>query len=146
MSFLYTFRRRYKTETHKKRFNFAIKKMTNTIIALFTNKCPNCTKGKVFKNGLFNMGFGFPKMNATCSNCNFKFEKEPGFFFGAMFVNYALGCAEALITYFIVAPFFEKTFDLRIFPIIGIVILVLSIFNIKLSRLIWIYLFKNYSR
>ncbi len=85
-------------------------------------------------------------MHKNCPNCNFKFEKEPGFFFGAMFVNYALGCAEALIIYFIATPFFDKTFDLRIFPIIGVTILTLSIFNIKLSRLIWIYIFKNYSK
>lgn len=75
-----------------------------------------------------------------------KFEKEPGFFFGAMFVNYALGCAEALITYFLVSPFFEKTFDLRIFPIIVVVMLSLAIVNIKLSRLIWIYAFKDYQK
>ncbi|VXB50806.1 conserved hypothetical protein [Flavobacterium sp. 9AF] len=120
--------------------------MTLTLLNLFKNRCPNCTKGKVFKNGLFNIGFGFPKMNTNCPNCNFKFEKEPGFFFGAMFVNYALGCAEALLTYFVANPFFKATFDLRIFPIIGIVILALSIFNIKLSRLIWIYIFKNYKK
>lgn len=84
-------------------------------------------------------------MNEYCPNCNTKFEKEPGYFFGAMFVNYGLGCAEALATYFIVAPFFDETFDLRIFPIIGLVILSLAIVNLKLSRLIWIYIFKNYS-
>ena len=32
-------------------------------------------------------------------------KKEPGFFFGAMFVSYGLGVAEALITYFICMPF-----------------------------------------
>ena len=73
------------------------------------------------------------------------FEKEPGFFFGAMFVSYGLGVAEALITYFICMPFFEETFDLRIIPIIGVVILSLTLVNIKLSRIIWIYMFKDYS-
>ncbi|CAM3985308.1 MULTISPECIES: DUF983 domain-containing protein [Flavobacterium] len=120
--------------------------MIDTLKNLFSNKCPNCSKGKVFKNGLINFGLGFPKMHKNCPNCDFKFEKEPGFFFGAMFINYALGAAEALITYLIAFSFFEKTFDLRIFPIIGVVIIGLSIFNIKLSRLIWIYMFKNYSK
>lgn len=120
--------------------------MTNNIIGILKNECPNCSKGKVFRNGLINFGLGFPKMNDNCPNCNFKFEKEPGFFFGAMFVNYALGAAEALITYFLVFSFFEKTFDLRIFPIIVFVIILFSILNIKLSRMIWIYIFKNYSK
>ena len=84
-------------------------------------------------------------MNEYCSHCEFKFEKEPGYFFGAMFVNYALGVAEGLITYFIAHQFFEETFDLRIIPIIGTVLLSLCFFNIRLSRMIWIYMFKNYS-
>ena len=36
-------------------------------------------------------------MHKNCPNCSFKFEKEPGFFFGAMFINYALGAAETLV-------------------------------------------------
>jgi hypothetical protein len=84
-------------------------------------------------------------MHENCSICGTKFEKEPGFFFGAMFVSYGLGVAEALITYFICMPFFEETFDLRIIPIIGVVILSLTLVNIKLSRIIWIYMFKEYS-
>ena len=28
------------------------------------------------------------KMNLDCSNCGFKFEREPGYFVGAMYINY----------------------------------------------------------
>ena len=85
--------------------------MWSTIKNIFTNKCPNCSKGKVFADKSFYFSMGFPKMNKTCSHCGFTFEKEPGFFFGAMFVSYAIGVGEALITYFLTRPFFEKTFD-----------------------------------
>jgi uncharacterized protein (DUF983 family) len=119
--------------------------MFNNIYHILRNDCPNCKNGKVFRDKSFYFSIGFPKMNPFCSNCNFKFEKEPGYFFGAMFVNYALGVGEGLITYFIAHPFFEETFDLRIIPIISIVLLLLSCLNIRLSRMIWIYLFKNYS-
>ena len=119
--------------------------MLKTIISMFGNKCPNCNKGNIFEKGLLHFSFSFPKMHENCSNCGTKFEKEPGFFFGAMFVSYGLGVAEALMTYFICMPFFEETFDLRIIPIIGVVILSLTLVNIKLSRIIWIYMFKEYS-
>lgn len=119
--------------------------MLTNLINILNNKCPNCHNGSVFKHHLLHFRFTFPKMNEKCSHCDFKFEKEPGFFFGAMFVSYGVGVAEALITYFIASLFFDKTFDLRIIPIIGIVIITLTRFNIKLSRIIWIYLFKNYS-
>lgn len=118
--------------------------MWSTIKNIFTNKCPNCAQGAVFADKSFYFSLGFPKMNKACSHCGFTFEKEPGFFFGAMFVSYAIGVAEALITYFITRPFFEKTFDLKIFPIIMVVLLLLTSFNIRLSRMIWIYIFKNY--
>ncbi|MEC4005710.1 DUF983 domain-containing protein [Flavobacterium sp. SUN052] len=116
-----------------------------SLVHILKNECPNCNKGKVFSDNFF-FSLGFPKMNKHCSNCNFKFEKEPGYFFGAMFVNYAITVGEALITFFISSLFFEKTFDFRVLYIIGFVILLLASFNIRLSRMIWIYAFKNYSR
>ena len=38
----------------------------------------------------------------------------PGFFFGAMYVSYALGIIEALLTYAIGRLFYDTVFDLRI--------------------------------
>jgi uncharacterized protein (DUF983 family) len=119
--------------------------MSKAIIHILKNECPNCYKGKVFNDKNFFFSVGFPKMNEYCGNCHFKFEKEPGYFFGAMFVNYALTVGEGLVTYGIAHQFFTKTFDLRIIPIISVVIIGLCFFNIRLSRMIWIYLFKNYS-
>lgn len=119
--------------------------MLNNLMNILNNKCPNCHKGDVFKHNLLHFSFSFPKMHDKCNHCNTKFEKEPGFFFGAMFVSYGVGVAEAIVTYFISSLFFEKNFDLRTIPIIAIVIICMTRFNIKLSRMIWIYLFKNYS-
>lgn len=119
--------------------------MLNSLSHILKNECPNCNKGKVFADKSFFFSLGFPKMNTYCSNCNIKFEKEPGFFFGAMFVNYAITVGQALTTFFIASQFFEKSFDFRILYIIAAVILTLSFFNIRLSRMIWIYLFKDYS-
>ncbi len=36
-------------------------------------------------------------MNPTCSVCGHRFEREPGFFQGAMYVSYALGIGEAFV-------------------------------------------------
>ena len=82
-------------------------------------------------------------MNKKCKHCGYSFEKEPGFFIGAMYVSYALGVVQALLTYFIGRVFYEGTFDLRIVPWIALVLVVLSSFNMRLSRTIWIYLFKR---
>ncbi|WP_091083682.1 DUF983 domain-containing protein [Flavobacterium gillisiae] len=119
--------------------------MSNSLVHILNNDCPNCLKGKVFKEKSIFFKFSFPKMNEYCPNCNFKFEKEPGYFFGAMYVNYGLSVAQGIATYLIAHFFFEQTFDLRMIPIIMAVMLALSPFNIRLSRLLWIYMFKNYS-
>ena len=84
-------------------------------------------------------------MNKFCPHCNFKFEKEPGYFFGAMYVNYGLTVAESIATYIIAQFFFEETFDFRIIPIIAFVIIAMASFNIRFSRILWIYMFRNYS-
>lgn len=112
---------------------------------ILNNECPNCHKGKVFNEKNIFVNVKLPKMNKTCSNCGFRFEKEPGFFFGAMYVNYGLTCAEAIATYCVAQLFFEKTFDLTIIPIIALVIILLTPFNLRFSRLVWIYMFRNYS-
>ena len=119
--------------------------MTNAIVHILNNDCPHCEKGKVFKEKNIFFNFGFPKMNEYCPNCHNKFEKEPGYFFGAMYVNYGLTVAQSIATYVIAQFFFTETFDLRIIPIIAVVIISMASFNIRLSRLLWIYIFKNYS-
>lgn len=119
--------------------------MFSTLYHILKNECPNCHKGQVFADKSFFFSLGFPKMHSHCSRCHTKFEKEPGYFFGAMFVNYAITVGEALLTYFIASLFFEESFDQRILLIIGVVILTLACFNIRLSRMIWMYALKNYA-
>jgi hypothetical protein len=81
-------------------------------------------------------------MNEYCSHCHYKFEKEPGYFFGAMYVNYGLTVAQSIATYGIAPLSFRKGL-FEIIPIIAFVIIALASFNIRLSRLLWIYMFKN---
>jgi uncharacterized protein (DUF983 family) len=110
------------------------------VFNILTNKCPNCRKGKVFHNSnLFTFLPG--KMNNECPVCKLDFSKEPGFYWGAMYVSYALGVAEAFITYFICRLAGTEAFDLLNLWIIFGAILVLAPFNYRLSRLVWLYIF-----
>ena len=110
------------------------------IINVLKCKCPNCIDGKMFYNlGNFLL-FKAPKMNAICKECSFKFEKEPGFFFGAMFVSYALVAAEMIAC----AVLFRLILDFSYINVIIIAItmaVLLSTFNFRVSRSIWIYMF-----
>ncbi|MFV8354255.1 hypothetical protein [Flavobacterium sp. XS2P14] len=56
-------------------------------------------------------------------------------FFGAMNIDYGLTVAQGIATYVIAKFFFKETFDLRIIPIIAMVIFAMASTNIRLSRL-----------
>lgn len=60
--------------------------------AFVAAKCPRCRVGKVFSGPTY--GFRIQKMNEFCPHCSLKFEREPGYFYVAMFVSYAMNVAE----------------------------------------------------
>lgn len=109
------------------------------IYSILTNKCPNCRKGLIYKDKNIHFNFSTNRMNNKCDNCGFKFEKEPGFFFGAMYVSYILGIVEAVIVFIICRLFYESVFDVSIIVWISLAIILLSSFNMRVSRIIWIY-------
>jgi len=103
-------------------------------------KCPNCKKGKMFSNRGNILLFKIPEMKTKCEVCDFKFEKEPGFFFGAMFVSYALAVGQMIISLVIFWQIIDFS-PLKVFIIIALIALLLSTLNYKISRSIWVHLF-----
>lgn len=57
-------------------------------------KCPRCRKGEIFTGSAYS--YKLQKTNVYCPHCNLKFEREPGFFYVAMFVSYAMNVAEII--------------------------------------------------
>lgn len=110
---------------------------------ILSNKCPNCKEGHIYSKKNIYFNFFSNKMNKECKKCGYKFEKEPGFFFGAMYVSYALNVAEALVVFILGRLFFESVYDMRIIFWIGLTLLLLSAFNMRISRIIWIYLMRK---
>ncbi|MFY0606872.1 MAG: DUF983 domain-containing protein [Cyclobacteriaceae bacterium] len=60
--------------------------------AVLEGKCPQCREGDMFKYSLWRFG-KFNAIHTNCEKCNLRFEREPGFFYGAMYVSYALSVA-----------------------------------------------------
>lgn len=54
-------------------------------------RCPVCGDGPLFR-GLF-------AMHERCPSCSVKFEREPGFFLGSIYINYGLTSLIAAIVY-----------------------------------------------
>ncbi|MEM9390236.1 MAG: DUF983 domain-containing protein [Bacteroidota bacterium] len=60
--------------------------------AILHGKCPRCRSGNMFITSAYKLS-GFQKMNKNCPSCGLQFEREPGFFFGAMYISYAFSVA-----------------------------------------------------
>lgn len=109
------------------------------LIKMFSGKCPHCEKGQVFyKNGnpfLIQM----PKMHSHCQECGHRFEREPGYFFGAMYVSYAIAVAE-MVAIFVISRLFVTDLLNSFIIMAGISVFLMTI-NFKYSRLIWMYIF-----
>ena len=99
---------------------------TSKFVAIATSKCPKCRRGDVFSGTLY--GFNFQETNERCSHCGMKFEIEPGYFYGAMYVSYAFVVAEmlnvGLLTFLITGN--DSSPWLYISTIIGAILLTIS--------------------
>ncbi|MDZ4747761.1 MAG: DUF983 domain-containing protein [Saprospiraceae bacterium] len=111
------------------------------ISSIFKMTCPRCRQSKLFEAP---MQFSKPlAMNKKCSVCGQKFEPEPGFYFGAMFISYiflaffSLGLTGLLVFYF------HQSVDFS-FLILLLILGVMFIWNLRFSRSIWIHLVVKY--
>ena len=110
------------------------------LVHILKDQCPVCHQGKVFRNSnLFS--FKSEVMNTECPVCHLDFNKEPGFYWGSMYASYGLAVMEAFMTYIICRICGTEPFVfLNLWIILG-VMLVLSPFNFRMARLIWLYIF-----
>ena len=98
--------------------------------------CPRCRIGSIFRYSIFR---GFPKMNERCPVCDLKFEREPGYFLGAMYVSYALGLVT--VTIFAALLWWVTGWWITKDTIWGVVLFLPLAPTLTLfSRVLWIYL------
>lgn len=112
------------------------------LYSIFRLKCPQCHLGDLFVNqNPYSLKYFFD-MPKRCSNCNLRYEHEPGFFFGAMFVSYALSIIIAGLTWLFLS-LLGVGFKKIIWAVVGVLIVATPVL-FKLSRAIWLNIFFNY--
>jgi len=103
-------------------------------------KCPRCHKGDIFTGNAY--AFRLQKTNINCSHCNLKFEREPGFFYVAMFVSYAMNVAEIITigvaSYILGLPLIYENLWYYV-SLILLGVLLLSPINYRYSRVILLH-------
>lgn len=120
-------------------------KKGNKLYSIFTGSCPKCHQESMYINkNAYVLSYTL-KMHERCSNCNTKYNIEPTFFYGSMYVSYPVGIAFA-VTAFVISYYFlglgiNISFIAIIFTMIGCLPIIL-----RLSRNIWINIFMSYDK
>lgn len=115
----------------------------NYLLSLLRLKCPQCRSGKMFSNAPYAL-IGFPKVLERCPNCKVKFSQEPSFFYGSMYVSYALGVGLAIVVFFLLYFLGWVQSPTPIFIAIVVVISILSPYIYQLSKVMWASFFIPY--
>ncbi|QIE59357.1 DUF983 domain-containing protein [Rasiella rasia] len=115
------------------------------IYSIFTGTCPVCQSHSMYTHSnAYNFSETL-KMHENCPHCNTKFKIEPSFFYGAMYVSYAVGVAIAVAA-FVIAYFFIGLDRLATFFVITGTLLVLLPLILRVSRNIWINMFFAFNK
>jgi len=117
----------------------------DVLYATVANKCPRCHKGKVFEN---NNPYSFHngvKMNIHCPSCGLKYERETGYFYGAMFVSYALQVGLFIVLFALNTLWWNLSSAIILSIIIASIIAVFPI-TFRWSRILWIGMFTAYDK
>lgn len=83
-------------------------------------------------------------MHEACTSCGFNYQPEPGFYFGAGYVSYALTTAIAIAVFVLLLPFFNWEEEWIYFTAIGGSIVLSFPLVFRFSRSIWMNFFFGY--
>lgn len=104
-------------------------------------KCPHCHEGEFFKS---RNPYDLKNMSAThdyCPKCKRKLYLEPGFYYGAMYVSYALSVAH-VITFWVASLVLGIDLGFWNFIIfVGTFLIALTPLYYALSKIIWANMF-----
>lgn len=112
------------------------------IYSILQNKCPKCQEGRFFKDNNILHLKNIRKMNSHCPNCGFKYEIEPSFFYGAMYISYGLSVGLGIFTFIVL--YLLGINLLTIFISIFAVLVVFTPIMLRLARLIYANMFIQY--
>lgn len=114
------------------------------LYSIFKFKCPHCHEGDFFvSNNPYQLKYA-GDIHKKCKACNRKLSMEPGFYYGAMYVAYALGVAFSVSLVVAIYVLFPET-EMEIYIITVLSGLVAAgPWLYALSKIIWANLFWSY--
>ena len=113
--------------------------------SILTGSCPKCQEESMYKSkNMFNPEYTI-KMNEQCSHCGTRYKIEPSFFYGSMYVSYAVGVAFGVAAFVVFYFFLKTSLKVAFMGICGTLLALMPII-MRLSRNIWINFFISYDK
>jgi uncharacterized protein (DUF983 family) len=105
------------------------RRLRRAVIRAVRLRCPRCGVGNLFAS--------FVKMHESCPSCALRFEREHGFFVGAIYVNYACTVLVALSSAFALEIFTPMPLGWRVGLAAGAAAL-FPLFFYRYSKSLWL--------
>jgi len=122
-----------------------VQKKGNKLYAILTGVCPKCHQESMYINKNPYALSDNLKMHERCSHCSTKYKIEPSFFYGAMYVSYAVGIAFAVAA-FVISYLLVGFQPMTAFISIVVTLIVFMPIITRLSRNIWINFFIHFDK
>lgn len=116
----------------------------NKLYSILKIKCPQCHEGAFLERKVYDFS-AFTKVRKSCPNCGLNYHVEPSFYYGSMYIAYALGVAIMVAMVILNFLLFEAFSFLRTFGmVVGGVIITAPLMN-ALAKIIWANFFFHYN-
>lgn len=117
----------------------------NKLYSIINIKCPQCHEGAFLERKVYDFS-AFTKVRKTCPCCQLNYHVEPSFYYGSMYVAYALGVAIMVAVIVLNLLLFTSFSFVRTFSmVVGAVILTAPLMN-ALAKIIWANFFFSYKK
>lgn len=115
------------------------------LYSILNRKCPYCHEGEFFVSHPYDLAKA-GDTHAQCPACKRKFSMEPGFYYGAMYVSYAIGVAVSVAVW---VAFYVLWPTAGMWTVLGTIITTLLIgapWFYATSKIIWANLFFHFDK
>jgi uncharacterized protein (DUF983 family) len=119
-------------------------KKGSKLYSILTGTCPKCQNESMYLDeNILHLG-SVLEMNEKRSHCGLKYQIEPSFFYGAMYVSYGLNVAVGIATFIVSYFVFHSSLKASFIAII-VALVVLFPLVLRWSRNIYINMFVSYN-
>ncbi len=102
------------------------------LLGVLLQRCPECRRGAVY--------YGLMSMHERCPVCDYRYERETGYFTGAMYASYFIAVPVLIVIYAVMSVTFAAgQTPMATLAMSSVVFLLFVPFIYRYSRVVWMY-------